>query len=337
MNENENIWRSLRQKGLIKILAPMEDVTDTVFRRAVMAFGRPDLMFTEFTNCEGLMSDGRDKIKHRLQHEIEEKPIIAQVWGLTPQDYYDSAKYINSLGFDGIDINMGCPVKKIIQKGACSALINNPTLADEIIKATIEGAGNMPVSVKTRIGFKEIETDKWIGFLLENSKDNYILSAITVHGRTVKEESKVPNHFDQIGLCGQLRNEIQKNIPKEKQTLIIANGDIDSTQFGDQICQNYQLDGYMVGRGVFKNPWLFNEQINLETINKFDRLNALKLHLNLWKETWGNDKNPQIMKRFVKIYINGFDGANSIRSQIMDAPSLEKISQILNQQISILS
>lgn len=327
--QKTNIWRELRQKGRIKILAPMEDVTDTVFRRVIGSFGRPDLMFSEFTNCEGLMSDGRDKIRHRLQFEASEKPLIAQVWGLTPEDYYNSAKFIDSLGFDGIDINMGCPVKKIIQKGACSALINNPSLADEIIKATIEGSGGMPVSVKTRIGFKEIITEKWIGFLLSN----FELSAITVHGRTVKEESSVVNHFDQIGLAANLRDSIQTGLPKQHRTLIIANGDIETIAHGEALCEQYNLDGYMIGRGIFKNPWLFNPDKVYEQIGIKEKLEALRFHLTLWEQTWGENKNPQTIKRFVKIYINGFDGANKLRAKIMESKDLKSISQIINEEI----
>src|SRR5436190_3288770 len=205
-----NIWQSLKKP--IYILAPMEDVTDTVFRRIVMQTGKPDLFFTEFTNVEGMFSKGDKKVNQRLQFTQKEKPIIAQIWGLKPENYFKAGKLLAEMGFDGIDINMGCPEKNIIKKGACSGLIHNPSLAKEIIHATKEAAGNLPVSVKTRIGFKEIQTEKWIGFLLEQN-----LAALTIHGRTAAEMSAVPAHWDEIGKAVERRSE--KKLP----TLIIGN------------------------------------------------------------------------------------------------------------------
>ena len=191
----------------------MEDVTDTVFRQVIARCGCPDVFFSEFVNIKGLSYEASHPevgqiVSHRLEKTLEktahQKPLVAQIWGITPEDYYQSAAKILKLGFDGIDINMGCPVKNVIAQGACSALIKNPVLASEIIQAVKEGSQNqIPVSVKTRIGFEKIETEKWAGFLL--SQD---LQALTIHGRTVKEESKVPCHWDEIGKVVTINNQI---------------------------------------------------------------------------------------------------------------------------------
>jgi tRNA-dihydrouridine synthase len=196
-----NIWNTLPYG--FSVLAPMEDVTDTVFRRVIAQASRSDLFFTEFTNVEGMQSEyGRPKVIHRLKFTEIEAPIIAQVWGKTPEDYFKTAEIIANLGFDGLDINMGCPVKKVIALGCCSALINNHEKAKEIIDATRRGLkSKIPLSVKTRIGMKTIDTENWFNFLLDQNLD-----AITIHARTVKEESKVPNHWEEIAKVMALRD-----------------------------------------------------------------------------------------------------------------------------------
>ncbi len=210
----KNFWQEIsKSQRPFWVLAPMEDVTDTVFRQVIARCGCPDVFFSEFVNIKGLSYEASHPevgqiVSHRLEKTLEktahQKPLVAQIWGITPEDYYQSAAKILELGFDGIDINMGCPVKNVIAQGACSALIKNPVLASEIIQAVKEGSQNqIPVSVKTRIGFEKIETEKWAGFLL--SQD---LQALTIHGRTVKEESKVPCHWDEIGKVVTINNQI---------------------------------------------------------------------------------------------------------------------------------
>jgi len=214
MNKNKNIWQQLKKP--IFILAPMEDVTDTVFRQIVLSLGKPDLFFTEFTNCEALLSKGKRRVEHRLQFTSLEKPIIAQIWGTKPEQFKKVAETLVDMGFDGIDINMGCPERSVVRQGACSALIKDHALTREIIQAVKEGSGGkLPVSVKTRIGFNEIQTEEWIGFLLEQD-----LASLTIHGRTVKEMSAVPAHWDEIGKVTLLRDQLNSN------TIIIGNGDV---------------------------------------------------------------------------------------------------------------
>ncbi len=212
-----NFWQRIPKP--FYVLAPMEDVTDTVFRQVIAHCNCPDIYFTEFVNVGGLAFEQKNPelgqiVSHRLA-KMDEKPLVAQIWGITPDDYLQSAKKIVELGgFAGIDINMGCPVKNVIKQGACSALIKNPNLASEIIKATQIGSQNLiPISVKTRIGFDKIETENWVSFLLKQN-----IQALTIHGRTVKEESKVPCHWDEIGKVVNLNNKFWQDKDKIFET-----------------------------------------------------------------------------------------------------------------------
>lgn len=306
-----NIWQSFSRP--ILILAPMEDVTDTVFRQIVIDCGKPDLAFTEFTNVEGLCSKKGDPIvSQRLKFDKKEKPLIAQIWGKDPEHYRIAAERIQGMGYDGIDINMGCPEKSVVKNGCCSALIQNHALATEIINATKEGAGSLPVSVKTRIGFHTIQTVEWISFLLTHNLD-----ALTIHGRTVKEESKVPCHWDEIGRCVKLRNTIAP------QTLLIGNGDILSLQEAQEKITTYTLDGIMIGRGIFQNPFLFSGR-EKTSITKDERFQLLEKHLRLFKTIWDEKKHYPIMKKFYKMYIQEFTGASEVRQQFMETTSIEE-------------
>jgi tRNA-dihydrouridine synthase len=314
-----NFWQSLPQPFFV--LAPMEEVTDTVFRRIISSCGRPDVMVTEFTSVEGLASEiGRSKVIHRLQYTQDEQPLVAQIWGITPEHYYQAGVYAREQGFAGLDINMGCPVKKVIKQGACSALIKNPQLASDIIKAAKEGAQDIPVSIKTRIGFNEIQTKEWIGFLLQQNID-----ALTIHGRTVKELSNYPTHWDEIGQAVELKNEISP------ETIIIGNGDILSYQQGLEMAEQYKVDGIMIGRGVFHNPWIFNPDIDPNILSTELKVKKLIEHIQLFQLTWGNEKNFAVMKKCFKMYLNNFVGASEIRSKLMTSNTAVECIDILNK------
>lgn len=289
------------------ILAPMEDVTDIVFRRLVQECGRPSIVFTEFTNVEGLASAGNHIVVQRLKYNPDERPIIAQIWGKSPEHFYTAAQQIKKLGFDGIDLNMGCPEKKVIKNGCCAALINNHQLAHQIIEQTLAGAEGLPVSVKTRIGINRIETDTWIPFLLQHN-----LAAITVHGRTVKELSAVPVHWDQIAKAVELRNR------SNCSTLIIANGDIMSLDQADHLIEQYHLDGVMIGRGIFHNPYLFSRNEKWKSTTLSDRLRLLQRHVQQFQETWGHTKPYAVLKKYFKIYISDIEGAAELRVKFME-------------------
>jgi nifR3 family TIM-barrel protein len=312
-----NFWQILPKPFFV--LAPMEEVTDTVFRRIISSCGRPDLMVTEFTSVEGLASEiGRSKVIHRLQYTSEEQPLVAQIWGITPEHYYQAGVYAREQGFAGLDINMGCPVKKVIKQGACSALIKNPSLASDVIKAAQEGSQDIPVSVKTRIGFGEIQTEEWIGFLLQHQLD-----ALTIHGRTVKELSDYPAHWDEIGKAVKLKNKLSP------ETVIIGNGDILSYQQGLEMAGQYQVDGIMIGRGVFHNPWIFNPKIDPSNLSTEIKVQKLIEHIQLFDQTWGNEKNFAVMKKCFKMYLNNFPGASEIRSKLMTCNTAEESIEIL--------
>ncbi len=312
-----NFWQTLPKPFFV--LAPMEEVTDTVFRRIISSCGRPDVMVTEFTSVEGLASEiGRSKVIHRLQYTPEEQPLVAQIWGITPEHYYQAGVYAREQGFAGLDINMGCPVKKVIKQGACSALIKNPNLASDIIKAAKEGAQDIPVSVKTRIGFGEIQTEEWIGFLLQHNLD-----ALTVHGRTVKELSDYPTHWDEIGKAVKLKNQLSP------ETVIIGNGDILSYQQGLAMAEQYKVDGIMIGRGVFHNPWIFDPKIDPNDLSTELKVQKLIEHIQLFDQTWGDEKHFAVMKKCFKMYLNNFPGASEIRAKLMSCTTAEECIDIL--------
>jgi tRNA-dihydrouridine synthase len=301
----KNFWENLKKP--IFIQAPMEDVTDTVFRQIITLSGKPDVFFTEFTNAEGMCSKGADKVGKRLIFSPVEHPIVAQLWGLDPAKFLKTAKMVKQLGFDGIDINMGCPEKSVIKKGSGGALIDNHSLAKEIILAVQEGADGLPVSVKTRIGNKKIQTEEWLNFLLKLNLD-----AIIIHGRTVKEMSDVPNHWDEIRKAVELRNKMKV------KTLIIGNGDIKSQQEALGKYRKYNLDGIMIGRGIFDNLWIYNKSIDPAKISYQEKLKLLIEHLELFNKTWGKNKNFSLMKKFYKIYISERPDAKDLRMKLME-------------------
>jgi tRNA-dihydrouridine synthase len=311
-----NFWTTLRKP--IKALAPMEDVTDTVFRRIVGSCGRPDVFFTEFTNTDGMCSEGRDAVIHRLQFTEGERPIVAQIWGNNPDHYLRAARDLREMGFDGIDINMGCPVRKIVKNGSCSGLIENRPLAQELVLAAKEGAGDLPVSVKTRLGFRRIETEEWASFLLSLKP-----AVLTMHGRIAKELSEFPAKWDEIGKVVRLRNGLGSS------TLILGNGDVMSLREIDEKVSAYGVDGVMVGRGIFQNIFLFNPDRADADVEPAERIELLKEHMMLYRHTWGSDKNFEIMKKFVKVYISSFTGAAKLRGLLMDASGYEEIDEIL--------
>jgi nifR3 family TIM-barrel protein len=316
----KNIWQELKKP--IFILAPMDDVTDTVFRQIIGDLSAPDLFFTEFTSVDGMVSEqGRKAVLRRLQYTEKERPIIAQIWGNDPGKFYEAAKMVKEMGFDGVDINMGCPEKSVFRRGMCSALINNPELAGKIIDAVKRGSG-LPVSVKTRIGVKEIQTEEWLSFLLKQDLD-----ALIVHGRTVKEMSKVPAHWDEIGKAVKLRDAIN---PK---TLIIGNGDVNSYRDGVEKVKKYGVDGIMIATGIFKNLWIFDKSGKTRELTLEQRLDHLLKHTRLFVETWGDTKSFAILKKFFKCYLSDFDGASEIRAKFMETGSLEDVEKLAQSYI----
>ncbi len=324
----ENFWQDLKKP--VFTLAPMEDVTDTVFREIVLSVSDPEcihVLFSEFMSTDGFTHEvGRPRVKHRIQiNDSEIKllketgvKIVAQIWGTKPENFAATARSICEEGlFDGIDINMGCPVRKIVKQGGCSALIGQPELAKEIIYATQE-VSTIPVSVKTRIGLKKVVTEEWIGHLLETKP-----VLITIHGRIQKQQSEGLADWDEVAKAVKLRDE------SGIDTLIHGNGDVMSYEDGMNRAEQYNTDGIMIGRGIFHDPWFFNK----ETVEKLpeERLRLLWKHASLFTNTWSKEKNFAILKRFFKIYTSGFYGAAGIRAQLMETNSLQEVEEVLRK------
>lgn len=316
MLENTNFWRKLSVP--FSVLAPMDDVTDVVFREIITKVGAPDVFFTEFTNCDALASPGRKSHIQRLLFTQNQRPIVAQVWGKNLENLTAGAKTVKDLGFDGIDINMGCPVKDVVKIGQGSALIKDKQKALEIIKAIKEGAGDLPVSVKTRIGYDTIITEEWIGFLLEQK-----LGCITVHTRTAKEKSLVPARWSEITKVIEMRNKISPN------TIIVGNGDVREHSQIKEYSSIYGCEGVMIGRGVFGNIRIFNHQTN-EPLTKQEALSILKEHLTMYQNQYKGARNFARMRAFFKLYLKGFDGASELRAQLNVTEKYEEALKILD-------
>ena len=313
-----NIYRQiLKKKGHILALAPMEGVTDTVFRQVLCKIGKPDLFFTEFLNVEGFCSKGREKVIHRLDFRNIEKPVVVQLWGNVPEYYAETVEYVKTLNPDGIDINMGCSVRDVLSSGRGSALINDKVLAKEIIDVVKESAGDLPVSVKTRIGFDKIDTEEWIGFLLEQGLD-----MITVHGRLSREGYSTPSRWDEIAKCVKLRNEIAPD------TIVLGNGDVKDIEQAKEYVDRYGVDGVMIGRAILTNPWLFSGR-KPEDISKGERVEVLKKHLEIFEKERGEMNIFNSQKKYIKAYISNFDTAGELRSKLMDTSSSLEIMDIL--------
>jgi len=323
----------------ILALAPMADVTDAAFRRIIAKYGKftrpdgsidggPNVMFTEFVSCDGLCSKGKKNLLPILKYTEKERPIVAQVFGAKPENFYESAKLIKKLGFDGIDINMGCPDKKVLKQGAGAALINNPQLAREIIRQTKKGsrlfggqAGEMPISVKTRIGYDKYdkkEFKKWLTALLEEKP-----AAITIHARTKKEMSLVPAHWDIITEAVKIRNEFD---PSPNHTLILGNGDIRNIADAEEKAKTFGADGVMIGRAVFGNPWLFANVKKI--ISTKEKLSILLEHTKLFEKI-NKGQNFDVMKKHFKSYVSGFPGAKELRIKLMTSKNAKEAEKII--------
>jgi tRNA-dihydrouridine synthase len=313
----KSFWHDLPKP--FSVLAPLDGVTDVVFRQVITEIGKPDVLFTEFTPVDGLLSGGRERVEGNFLFTPQQQPVVAQIWGTKPEQFYTVSKEVKERGFAGVDINMGCPERVIIKNGACSALIKTPDLAAEIIKATQEGADGLPVSVKTRIGFSHESIDEWIGFLLKQN-----LSALTVHLRTVSEMSKVDAHWDLMPRVKKLRDEITP------ETVLIGNGDITSMDEVSEKFEQYRCDGFMIGRGIFANPWLFDPSVAMSEKTVEERIALYLHHIELFEKQWqGKRKNFALLKKFCKTYISNFPESSEFRVRLMESKTLEALKAVL--------
>lgn len=333
-------WKKLKKP--IFALAPMSNVTDAAFRRMINKYGKPDVMWTEFVSCDGLASKGRDKLLIDLMFTKGERPIVAQIFGSKPENFYKTALLLQELGFDGIDINMGCPDRNVEKQGAGAALMKNPKLAQEIIRETKRGAGKLPVSVKTRIGYSKNTLNEWLPCLLETE-----LAAIIIHARTRKEMSLVPANWDTIAEAVCIRDKYKS------KTLILGNGDVKDLADAKEKIKATGADGVMVGRGIFGNPWFFagchseqsEESFAHRKKGSFDflrmtptieeKLRVMVEHTYMFEKILGEHKNFDIMKKHYKAYANGFDGAKELRIQLMEgAKTATDVERIVESFLS---
>lgn len=299
----------------------MEAVTDVVFRHVVAYAARPDIFFTEFTNASSYCSPkGIHSTRGRLTFTPDEQPMVAQIWGSKPEEFAEMARGLRAMGYRGIDINMGCPDKSVVKNGAGSGLIRTPEVAAELIKAAKEGG--LPVSVKTRLGYSS--TDEWKPWLEHLLRQDIV--NLTIHLRTRKEMSKVDAHFELIPEIKKLRDEIAP------QTLLTINGDIRDRQHGEELVQKYGVDGIMIGRGVFHNPFAFETEKHEHS--REELLSLLSLQLDLFDQ-YSEELEPrkfEPLKRFFKIYVRDFAGASELREQLMHTKSTEEVRAILGEK-----
>lgn len=340
-NPNYNFWnkkKSLAEKENrpLVVLAPMADVTDVVFRNMIAKYSRtreigggPDVMWTEFVSADGLASRGREILKRDLEFSDIERPIVAQIFTANPKTMYQAVKYCKELGFDGVDINMGCPAGIIVDQGAGSSLIKTPEIAREVIRAAKEAAKdeygdeskNMPISVKTRIGWNKIEYKEWLPYILSEN-----VAALTIHLRTKKEMSDVNAHWDLYKEIKEFCKSISPN------TIVIGNGDVKNLEdamekYNDP---NIQAEGLMIGRGVFGKPWLFDWS-NKQEKELREKLEIMLEHTKMYEEKLCDIKSFAIMKKHYKAYVNGFDGAKELREKLMNAKDYKGVEGVVKE------
>lgn len=303
-------------------LAPMADVTDPPFRRMFAKYGKPDVLWTEFVSADGLFSPGRDEIMKRLAYRKNEHPIVAQIFGANPETVRKSAELIRSLGFDGLDINMGCPDKSIERQGAGAALIKDPKRAQEVILAAKEGARDMPVSVKTRIGYNKNTLEEWIPALLLA-----LPAAITIHGRTRRVMSKVPADWDAIARAAEI---IKSSGRLPKRPLVIGNGDVASLREARRKARTYGVDGVMIGRGAFGKPWFFDRTGAYADIPLKKQLRIMVEHTKAFEAHFKEPAAFHVMKKHFKAYVTGFPGARELRVALMGTANASEVQTLVD-------
>jgi nifR3 family TIM-barrel protein len=323
-------WEGVKKRAGTEpffVMAPLADVTDVAFREIIAKYSRmgkkgggPAVLWTEFVSADGLCSPGRKVLERDLAYTEGQRLIVAQLFTGHPKKMREACALARELGFDGIDINMGCPDKSIEKQCAGASMMKDPELARKVIESAREGAGDIPVSVKTRIGYNKNEITTWIAFLLELK-----LPVLTVHLRTRKEMSDVPAHWELMPEIIALRDKISPD------TLIIGNGDALSLDDGRQKAQASGADGVMFGRAIFGNPWLFDTQ--KKEVAMREKLEVMLEHTLLYEKLLGDIKNFAIMKKHYKAYVNGWDGAKELRAKLMETNSGEEVEKIVKEYL----
>lgn len=331
-----SFWDRLEKPVLC--LAPMADVTDAAFRRLIAKYSKKHpqgtsvrkpvfahweyVTWTEFVSADGLAlapEEGRKKLLADLMYSEVERPIVAQFFTSRPENMEKAAALAREMGFDGVDINMGCPDKSIEKQGAGAAHIKNPALAQEVIAAAKQGARDLPVSVKTRLGYNKDELEEWLPKLLEAEP-----AVVTIHARTRKELSLVPARWERVKRAVEIRNE------KGSRSLIFGNGDVQDVPDALEKIKETGADGAMLGRAIFGNPWLFtNYKPSVE-----ERLRTAVEHTKLYEELLPQ-KSFSIMKKHYKAYVSGFDGAAELRSELMNSVNGSEVELLVDKWLSV--
>lgn len=318
---NQGFWKALPQPFFV--LAPLANVTDAVFRRFIIRYSRPDVLWTEFVAADGLCHPkGKEALLRDLEYTEGERPILAQLFTAHPEKMREAAKLCAELGFDGIDINMGCPDKNVMKQGAGATCMKDPVLARALIQAAKDGVNDagkaLPVSVKTRLGFNEDNLEAWLPALLEAKP-----AAITLHARTKKDMSKVPARWERVKRAVEIRNE------QKSDCLIIGNGDVRDMADARKKVAETGADGIMFGRAIFGNPWLFDE--SKKEVSVAEKLEAALVHTEMFLEHWGDTKSFELMKKHYRAYINHFPEAKELRVKMMEAKNFEQVKEAVGK------
>lgn len=326
----QGFWGALPKPFFV--LAPLANVTDAAFRRIIAKYSKsfdhsqdlrpaPFVMYTEFVSADGLClagEEGKLKLMRDLLFSEAERPIVAQFFTSNPVHMEKVAALAQKLGFDGVDINMGCPDRTIEKQGAGAKLILNPERAQELVAAAKRGASKLPVSVKTRLGYNKDILEEWLPKILEAEP-----AALTLHARTRKEMSKVDARWDRVKRAVEIRNQYQG------ETLIIGNGDVNDLEDARAKAKESGADGVMLGRAIFGRPWLFSNSNELKNID--ERLNILAEHTKLFEELLGDIKNFAIMKKHFKAYVEGFEGAKELRVALMETENAAQVEETIKE------
>lgn len=312
----DSFWQKISQPFLA--LAPMYGVTDYSFREVLAKVGPPDVFFTEFVPARSFGTNGEERTLRTLKFSEKQRPIVAQIWGNEPDCFLKAAKKINKLGFDGIDLNFGCPDREVIKKGAGAALIKNQKLVAKLIKSVRKESGDLAISVKTRIAGDKDETKEWLSFLLDQNLD-----AIALHGRTVSQRYDQPADWSTVGELVKLRDK------KEIQAVIVGNGDVNSRQEAEQKVKEFGVDGVMMARAALANPWVFSRDGGLDTDPRV-RLSLLLDHAKIYHDSQGSDINFGFIKKFFKAYSSHFPGSVELRNKLMSCEGYNEVESLVS-------
>lgn len=315
----KHFWQALKKPFFV--LAPMADVTDIVFRDVVLRYSRPDVVYTEFVPCRELLSSSsRALFMRQLWFSESERPIVAQVFGSQPDELFACAQRVRTLGFDGMDINMGCPDRRVEKRGAGAGLIRDPQRAQALIEAAKAGLKGLPLAVKTRLGYDQVETASWIGAVLAAQPE-----VLVIHGRTRRELSEVPAHWEEIARAARMAHEVG--------VLCVGNGDIQSREQGEEYAERFGVDGVMIGRGVFGNPWVFAPHVERSATEK---LLALARLITQFNGFWRDMKNDGLLKKHFKAYVAGFPDSPALCRELLGtrdaAEALATLARYFDQQ-----